>query len=104
MKQTSWVITKDWLADEFSRPGSENAVGISGPEGCPLNARGIASSPEVKRFRLYDDDNGLTYSGLMVVGDEIDAELMPLDNYGRPNAGCTIMRVLNVVTGEWEVL
>lgn len=55
------------------------------------------------RFRLYDDDGNLCYSGRMHPDDDDEeAAFAPLDSYGTPNAGCTYMTLLE--GGKWNHL
>ncbi len=56
-----------------------------------LAARG-AARPEATHFRMFDDDGVHYYSGYWVPrGDATEFE--PLDCFGRPNAGCTTIKV-----------
>lgn len=88
-----WIITKDHCTDEY----------------CPRDDAGRRSmnydeakaASLVYRFRMYDDDDILYYEGL---SDNCDSERAfgPLDNFGKPNAGCTSIFYLR---GEkWEEL
>ena len=73
-----WIITTDHL------DGSAN--GVSGPH----NADPKLSDNPVK-FQMFDDDNELYYSGVLYGKDATGFE--PLDDYGTPNDGCTIIKI-----------
>lgn len=87
-----WIITHDYVADPGARPGTNsNAVGVMGSSGCDLNLR---SNPQI--FYLYDDDDECYASGILYTTDEAyngEALFSPLDDYGRPNWGCTQIKV-----------
>lgn len=51
------------------------------------------------KFKMYDDDGVLYYSGYLIESDG-DEMLNPLIHYGRPGAGCTEIRVLK--NGAWR--
>ena len=61
---------------------------------------------EGKHFRLKDDDGELYYEGRIILANdhEGDDEFAPLDEWGKPNAGCTTIEYQNPKTGAWEVL
>jgi len=99
MSNYRWIILVDHLAEPGSKAGTnDNAVGLMGPHNCNLDIRTIHP------FRMRDDDRVLYYEGLSSrVGFE------PLDDFGMPNAGCTIIefemeRTLNdgMVSRVWE--
>jgi len=88
-----WIILVDHLAEPGTKPGTnDNAVGLMGPHNCdPAIPCGLP-------FRMSDDDKVLYYEGKASrVGFE------PLDDFGAPNAGCTIIEFLSHA-GTWEVL
>lgn len=80
-----WTITKDHLDGK----GEHSRVGTVGPFDADDK---VTSNPE--RFSLYDDDRNCYYEG-MLYGDFEGFE--PLDDFGTPNAGCTMMKL----GGEW---
>lgn len=62
-----------------------------------------ASPRQGIKFKLYDDDGELYYSGRYIGPDDSEtAQFSPLD-WGTWNAGCTYMKVKND-KGEWVVL
>jgi hypothetical protein len=54
------------------------------------------------KFRMYSDDDDLDYEGYWLDDIDADCELDPLDDFGMPNAGCTILRVLE--NGKWVMV
>jgi hypothetical protein len=74
----SWVVTVD-------RIGDGEAIGVHGPSDTELSGSEVRRHPDRKRFRMLDDDGEVYYQGFLVGGDGFE----PLDDYGRPNAGCT---------------
>lgn len=103
----AWIIDQDHLADPEDEPGTNmNAVGVCGPRDAPdelielleihatkeLAAR--HADAEIYRFRMYDDDGELYYTGRMITdeGATEEASFGPLDDYGTPNAGCTLIK------------
>ena len=109
---TAWIITKDKIESD--------ALGTTGP--------GIASDNDVKRlkagegvrFRMLDDDGEIYYYGRQLAESDCtedyeggfygaESEFAPLDNFGRPNAGCTDIQFDNGVKDSkgkvvWESL
>jgi hypothetical protein len=85
--KAGFIIDKDHMADPDAKPGTyDNAVGIIGPS----SYKGDAS--ELKhRFRMLTDDAEVVYEGRASSCDDEDA-LLPLDCFGTPNAGCTIIQ------------
>ena len=60
-----------------------------------------------RAFRMRDDDNILMYSGYAWLTPEEDGGeemFAPLDNFGKPNAGCTSIQYYNPETRTWDVL
>ena len=120
MKRTCWTITKDLLADPDSRlQTNSNAVTICGPRdaakifahdwnngsaGSAMLASMIATNLQAREFRMYDNDNELMYEGRILLGDENEAELIPLEDFGTPNAGATRIDIKNPKTGKWEII
>lgn len=98
---TAWLITKDKIADPTDREGSYgNAKGLTGPRIASDNDVKRLKAGEGKRFRMLDDDGEIYYYGRQLEESECtgdyengfygaESEFAPLDNFGRPNAGCT---------------
>ena len=95
-----WVITRDIYWESQIKSGetdlvSKPEVGRSGPWNVD------ATKPLKKCFRLYIED-----------GNEVEAiyegwasetcEMEPLDDFGMPNFGCTVIKWFNSQTLEWE--
>ncbi len=85
--QNHWIITKDHIPDGSDRTGYKSP---SFPQDLDPNSLPI-------KFRMYDDDGNLYYEGRMT-----EADFEPLDDFGRPDAGCTELRFLN--NNQWEIL
>lgn len=84
-----WIIDEDHLGD-----GDE---GVMGPAWLSASVKRRLLAGEGEPFQLLDDDGELYYTGRQIGGDGSEA----LDDFGLPNAGCTMLR--QKVNGEWEV-
>lgn len=84
MSKYAWVIMKDHLAPD----GFGGEVGVKGPRDATPEL--LADLTHMGRtFEMRDDDGELYYTG-RIVGEYDGFE--PLDDFGRPNAGCTSIR------------
>lgn len=97
----AWVITFDHLEQAADR--------TAGPRGsrCETVDELKAAYPVVRKFKMFDDDGELYYTGFIGVSKaDNDGELLfaPLEDYGTPAAGCTRIDYKNLTTGAWEVL
>lgn len=82
-----WIIDKDHIADQNAKaPSNANAVGMAGPRGYKGDGTELTH-----RFRIIDDDRELYYEGR----SHEDGSLDPLDHFGTPNAGATIIQYRN---------
>jgi hypothetical protein len=122
----AWRITWDRSAElsgEDAEPGTNaNAVGIEGPVTAPDGDPDELGVPGRVRFRLLDEgdidecnyDNpkavrrghelyGVVYEGVLW-DPEGEWPFGPLDDYGRPNYGCTDIQHFNETTGQWEYI
>ena len=98
---TAWIITKDKIADADAKEGTNsNAKGLTGPRIATDNDIKRLKAGEGVRFRMLDDDGEIYYYGRWLEEDDCtgeyedgfygaEPEFSPLDNFGRPNAGCT---------------
>lgn len=87
MSEYIWQVTYDHLEGEV--------VNVVGPHDADKNDLTLCTIP----FRMYDDDGVLYYAGAM----SPDCEgFEPLDDYGMPNAGCTMIRLLE--DDKWVTL
>jgi len=83
-----WVITRDLLAEDGS---FESEVGTAGPSGA-TDEQIEEARRRGTRFRMLDDDGEPYYEGRTLGPlDEGD----PLNDFGAPNAGCTMYE-------EWQ--
>lgn len=88
-----WIITKDHCKNEYDPRDHTGTQSVNFEE--------VKAVSLVHRFRMYDDDDILYYEGL---SDNCETEKAfdPLDNFGKPNVGCTSIFYLR---GEkWEEL
>lgn len=88
-----WIITRDHLENE--------SVTVMGPRNIPKEAVAMLKAGKGRPFKLYDDDGELYYSG-RYVGPDDESLLGPLDDYGAPNAGCTVIKYRDPTSGKWE--
>ena len=90
-----WIIDKDHLDGD----NEHNEVGTIGPSDISdLMMDQLKNTDRGTKFRLYDDDDVLYYSGRYL--GELDGETGdPLVDFGMPNAGCTYMD--EYVDGKW---
>ncbi|HEY9550589.1 MAG TPA: hypothetical protein VIR45_13920 [Kiloniellaceae bacterium] len=99
-----WIIDKDHIADGEAEPGTLlNAVGLVGPRDIAHEIETRLKAGEGEPFRLYDDDGELYYEG-RIIGDHTGWDgFTPLDDFGRPNAGCSDIHYRHP-QGAWEAL
>lgn len=80
-----WVITEDYIDPQRHSPPVVDDVLVAGPRGVQVDQiREALRCGEP--FAMRDDDDELYYKG-RIYGNFAGHE--PLDDYGRPNAGCT---------------
>lgn len=91
----AWLITKDIVCD-----GAD--TGARGPRGDKTPP--VTIIKEGEKFLMYDDDGNLNYEGYLHDPDEDASLFEPLDDFGRPNAGCTGIKYRDSKTKEWEWL
>ncbi len=106
-----WVITRDVLFDEDKleevdpSDGDElnNEAGAHGPRDAVLTREQILEHGV--EFQMFDDDEELYYEGKIAWAVDYEAGdgFEPLDDFGRPNAGCTEIRYRDTA-GEWRTL
>lgn len=97
----AWIIDRDHLE------GSEEdyAKGVTGPRDAPdvlielldihaTNQLAERHGAEIFRFRMYDDDNILYFTGRMVTDEGATEEACygPLGDYGAPAAGAVLIK------------
>jgi hypothetical protein len=96
----AYKITKDLLENKAST--------VEGPAMADIRVLERLRNGEGEAFRLLDDDRIPYYEGLFIDDSENEeyqpaAEFQPLDCYGLPNAGATIIQYKNAA-GNWEDL
>lgn len=100
-----WIITKDVIGDDAE------SAGEMGPAGISREVADALLDGEGKRFRMLDDDRIVYYYGRWIEDEEAESlafeacvdDFQPLDNFGAPYAGCTIIQYRND-KGQWEDL
>jgi len=95
----AWAITYDHLDGK--------AVHIYGPHNATEAQLEILAHPrknadQLTRFRIYDDDGELYFSGYFLGDSESEEAFGPLDDFGAPDSGATEIRYLR--GEEWETL
>jgi hypothetical protein len=90
----SWCITVDKINNDDNYP---KRVGLVGPRASTITFEEIKKSKNKKLFRMLDDDREVYYHGYIV--GEFDG-FEPLDDFGTPNDGCTIIQYKNS-EGKW---
>jgi hypothetical protein len=113
---TAWIITKDKIADAGAAEGTNsNAKGLIGPSTATEADIKRLQAGEGTRFRLLDDDGEIYYYGRQLETSECteeyengfwgaESEFAPLDNFGRPNAGCTELQYPNGKDDKGKVI
>lgn len=112
----AWKITKDKLTPDPT--DRYHSVGVTGPRDARddllalLNGRNRSDDIEVKTFRILDDDRLVYYHGRIAIdwaayesdpGYTGEPEFGPLDDYGTPNDGATIIQYRDE-HGKWADL
>jgi len=98
MARYAWIIDTDHLAS----PEFGDEAGITGPRSITEEQTAALAAGEGARFKMYDDDGELYYSGRFLGDDEAEEAFGPLDDFGMPNAGATTIKYLR--NGIWEIL
>jgi hypothetical protein len=95
----AWRITRDHLESEtVSIHGPHNATDAQ----LAILAHPIKNADQLTRFRIYDDDDELYFSGVFLGDSESEEAFGPLDDFGAPDSGATRIDYLR---GEvWETL
>ncbi len=96
---TPWLITED-LIDSGEAVGTCGGSSISQAQFDLLRE---GRHENIDLFCLYDDDGELYYAGRMLESPETQG-FEPLDDFGMPNAGCTLIKIQNKETKVWEDL
>lgn len=101
-----WIIDKDHIAMNDEEEGTNlNAVGVVGPSNIAPEIHYRLNHGQGKKFRMYDDDGELYYSGRILHADGYEAPdegFEPLDDFGTGNAGCTEIKYFE--RNEWRTL
>jgi hypothetical protein len=84
----AWIITKDHFAEDRDRKGT------IGPSTATDEQIAKLKAGEGKPFRMLTDDRDLVYEG-RYIGPDDETEFRPLDDFGMPDFGCTIIQYQN---------
>jgi hypothetical protein len=112
--------TYAWVIDTDHLDGDESAdAGTSGPRDAPSVLLARLANGDGRRFRTYDDDGELYYSGRFLAADDPSPvvpgkerpvnDLLgedafgPLDDFAMPNAGAVRIDYLST-RGSWDTL
>lgn len=107
----AFIIDKDHLAAEDSILGSE--YDCTGMVSAAFESDVIILRNDKnvgRKFRMYDDDGILYYSGRYLENPEENSdwiewdEFQPLDSFGTPNAGAVRIDYYDSDTKTWETL
>ena len=93
----SWIITKDYI-------GNGEANGTIGPSSATGSDVEKLRAGGGQAFRMKDDDGELYYRGRFIGAEGTEAAFSPFDDFGTPNAGCTIIQYRRWSDGKWETL
>lgn len=105
MSRYAWLIATDHLHESDPAMFTDNDAGTAGPLGATDEQVAALKAGHGTAFRLKDDDGELYYSGRFL-GDSMGGEAFaPLEDFGMPNAGCTMIEYWRPgAGGGWEVL
>ena len=92
-----WIVDRDHLFRGQSWERDDK--GTMGPRGVPDTLVKDLKSGEGTRWKAYDDDGNLYYTG-RIVGDYDGFE--PLEDFAMPNAGAVTIKYLE--DGQWRTL
>ena len=104
-----WIIDKDHISSDLGSIDFDerDEAGTMGPANIDDLVKAALEKGRGQRFRMFDDDRTLYYEGRIIFLSNYEAPDMmfePLDDFGTPNAGCTIIQYRNRQTGDWEDL
>jgi hypothetical protein len=91
-----WIITRDMFT------GGDD-MGVTGPQWIATDIKLRLEAGEGRNFRLKDDDGNVCYYG-RYIGPDTEELFGPLDDFGEPNAGCTMIEYLVEATHDWEII
>ncbi|MEU5425218.1 hypothetical protein AB0H73_06370 [Streptomyces olivoreticuli] len=97
-----WVIDVEHVRE----PDDRDEAGTKGPSNIAADIEARLDAGEGRQFQLHDADE-LAYTGRIIVapGDEgSETDFAPLDDFGKPNAGCVEIRYFDEAKQVWEEL
>ena len=103
--QYGWIIDVDHLFTPPVDDPADDEAGTMGPRTIPDRYVDAlrADTTAGRRFRMYDDDGELYYSG-RYLGPDDNQMFGPLDDFGKPNAGAARIDYHDPDTGTWHEL
>lgn len=101
--QYGWILDVDTIYDPVTDEGGP-AVGLVGPRLIHPEIEQLLREGHGDRFRMLDDDGMVYYEGRIAGRDTNHFMFAPLDDFGRPNAGCTTIEYQHPVSKGWEPL
>lgn len=100
---SAWIITRVYDTD----PEIRKEIGMSGPSDASYDDRqrllNTTSAPYIIAFRMRDDNGDLIYGGRQILRPGVTSDedwSAPLDDFGAPNYGCTIIE--HFIDGRWQ--
>jgi hypothetical protein len=91
-----WIITADVLEG--------TTVNITGPRDITPAHEAQLAAGEGAQFRMKDDDGEIYFVGRFVGDANSEDAFGPLDDYGRPDSGCTSIEYFNPAKEKWQAL
>lgn len=88
MTATTRVRPYIWIIDKVFEDSDKRFVGVTGPSDGDIL---LLDKGTGRRFRLLTDDRDLIAEGRLFGDEKTADDFAPLDNFGMPNWGCTII-------------
>ncbi|GHB52034.1 hypothetical protein GCM10010331_44490 [Streptomyces xanthochromogenes] len=96
-----------WVIDVEHEPSEgRDETGTMGPHNIDPQIQVRLRRGDGRTFRMYVSDQVLSYTGRIITTDGAggDDDFGPLDDFGRPNAGCTEIHYFDASTQTWREL
>lgn len=103
-----WMIDVDHCPVKDAPVGTNgNARNVTGPHGISPDILKRLHADEGRRFRMYNADGELVYTGRIITPaseEEGEMDFAPLDDFGQPNAGAVEIHYLRPDGKTWYEL
>lgn len=103
-----WIIDTDHLYNPERPSTDKDDAGRMGPSNITPDVQARLKAGEGRKFRMYDSDQELTYSGRILTPADPEGggeeDFGPLEDFGKGNASCTEIRYHDAKTDEWVEL